>query len=311
MIGLIAISMMGILSGCTLAKESAGDEEVSQDRLIGLFITQESIDGFDAEAYLEEHIGDLIGGKEVMPEDTSSKNRIYGEIDKKDSENPDDWEISFGEIEGINFFQPIIHEEGEEPFSMIFADEICDVNVCYFTTDEGDSVELTGTLYTIASDKEIVYYNNPVYQTAKGDIYVIPGMGSGLDGSSMGISMADSIEEEWNITNGKEKESGKTKITINHALSYKPLQIRIHQMDIDNQVIKTEEYIVGTLPEKMIMNNNTAYILVETEWDHPQKDDYVTRELYEREEEDTYIEMFSVTENGRLEKQSTEITFDK
>jgi hypothetical protein len=195
---------------------------------------------------------------------------------------------------------------------MVFSDAICDVKTHYITTDDGESVELTGTLYTIMSNKEVVFFGNPVYQTAKGDIYVTPGTGSALDGSSIGVSLTESMEEEWIITVGKERQSGSAKVTVNYALSYKPLQIRVHQMSTDNQVIKTDVYAVGEVPENLLMENSTAYLLVETQWEHPEIDGYFTRELYEQtEEETTNIETFVVTKNGNLEKRGTTITFSK
>ena len=48
-----------LLGGCSLAVPGAGTEEAG-DRLIGLFITPESLDLYDTEGYLQDHGAQLM-----------------------------------------------------------------------------------------------------------------------------------------------------------------------------------------------------------------------------------------------------------
>ena len=49
------------LSGCQLAKPEA-DTQKEKDMLVGVFITEEHLDLFDMEAYLQDNLGALSGG---------------------------------------------------------------------------------------------------------------------------------------------------------------------------------------------------------------------------------------------------------
>ena len=54
----LATILLIILSGCRLAREDAG-ENASEERLIGVFLTTESLDLFDFDSYLKDNISDF------------------------------------------------------------------------------------------------------------------------------------------------------------------------------------------------------------------------------------------------------------
>lgn len=312
--GMLAFVMMLSLSGCTLAVEDAGGEEKATDRLIGAFITTEYLIPFDMDAYLEENIEDLVNGGEVNPEDTlEAGERIYATVDKKGSTEPRDWEISFGDIDGIKFFDALWDGVGDSPFTMLtYDDEICDANTHYMSTDNSDGIELSGTIYILskAGKRGDIYYINPVYQTESGEIYTIPGTGDSVGGLSVGADLTITLSEETTITKDGVTEAYIGGVKISYKSAYEPTQILVHQMDAGNQVVKTDKYAPGTLPEQMEVEKNTAYVIIETQQNNPENANECLREIYGPEESgSTYFKTFFVTENGGLGKMSTELVW--
>ena len=70
--------LMGLLGGCQLAREDAGANAI-QDRLIGVFVTTDYIDLFDAEGYLNENLKGFQNGNVIVDGDTRRyEGRLYG-----------------------------------------------------------------------------------------------------------------------------------------------------------------------------------------------------------------------------------------
>ncbi len=276
--GIFISAMAVMLSGCSLAKENAGEE--NQDRFIGVFITNEYLD---------------------IPD------RMYASVDKGGRDSPVDWEITFPGTEGLCFFSTQFSESGEV-FHTIFDNGICDTVNHYSVTDTGDVIHLEGTVYALPQREPVVWYSNPVYQTDTGDIYLTAG--TGVSNSTVGATTTQTLENEWTVTENGLTKTDKISVKMNFILSYPPTSIRVHQMDENNQIVKTEEYAPGSLPERLEAEEKTSYILVETQWANSQNPGVCTRELYEGGEMgDLYFETLYVAGETRLTQQTTEIVW--
>ena len=302
---MVLVCMM-CFSGCSLAVEDAGEENAKpQDRLIGVFITTDYLDLFDMEAYLENHWDELDG---AVIDGREYSQRLYATIDKHNSTEPIDWEITFEDMEGICFFDATFQNKGEEPFTMIIGgDEICDVISHLSVTDGVESVTLTGTLYALAKGSEIQFYVNPVYQTDEGEIYAVTGHGYHMSGE-LGGSTTVNIEEETTVTEDDVTQTygGAVEITI-ETIKQEPVRVRLQYMSEDFGVLQTEEYPAGEMPEKLAVIAGTSCVIVETQWE----DGSVTRELFEPEEDGrVFVETFYKTSDVALGKKSTEIVWE-
>ena len=319
-IGFGILSMMLILglNGCTLAKENAGLEQVeiegvSEDRLIGFVLTEEHLDLFDIEAFLEENAHKLTGGEENVVGTSSYEKRIYASIEKNDSKLPEEWDFLFEGVEGISFFTPTLEQENGEEFIMTVAgDEIFDAHVEHHASDEKEEIKLTGTLLKqMEAGKEMTYYANPVWQTEEGEIYLTTGLGFGTAGN---------ITEGADITHTQEAthtrtENGKTvadisTISITLELAKKPTKIMLYQMNAAHEILKQEEFLPGEVPEEITAEKGTAYFLVETEKVGTNGATEIDRELFEPEEDSKVIfDTVYVLESGNLSKNYTTVQF--
>ena len=191
---LLALLMI-LVSGCSLAKEEVySDDMVNGDCMVGLLITEGN-----------RGIMDHVSGEELTLEEAMAGQKVYANVDKMNSDEPADWEITFPGVEGISFFVPEFQYEDGDSFVMVIGDEeISDVKNHMKVSDEGQSREITGTVYVAReANKEYIYYMNPVYQTADGDIYVTQGNGlMGSEAEGYGALGSWNVKEE----KGCEKE---------------------------------------------------------------------------------------------------------
>lgn len=309
-IGSLIVAMTFSITGCTLAVEGVGEETTTQDQLIGAFITTEDMTTFDWEGYLE----DLISQGEVSLDDmagntSGSDQRIYATVDRHDSDEPSDWEVYFEDLKGICFFMAQWQYGDGEPFIMtICGDEVCERKNSYNLAEEVDEIELAGTIYILPGMYDTIYYMNPVYQTEAGDIYVVPGgMGDHIGSIEQATELKTSFSESYTVTKGGETEVNKMTISITYRGAYEPSRILVHQMDAFNQVVKTEEFEPGKLPEELTTEANAAYIVVETQHVNGEAS---TREIYTPNEGgEAHFDTFLVTEDGGLAQMSTRIVW--
>ena len=288
LIGMFVLMTAVLLGGCSLAKEDAANDS-SKDRMIGAFITDEYLDLYNE--------------------------RLYATIDKQGSKDPADWDISFGDVKGINFFSICWEDDSkEETTSLVESDGIYDVNTDYHITDEGENVELSGTIYMLPGqiDSNTSYFVNPVYQTEDGRIYVVSEPGGSTSGNtSEGQQFAITISDETTVTgNGSivtgNIKMGKTTVTVRLSVVYEPVKVTLYQMNKDNRVLQKDEYTPGKLPEKLKASKGCEYFLIETEKKDMDGKTVITREVYEPDEEE-FLETFYPGKGGRIFKQSTEV----
>lgn len=313
-LGLLLLSPM--LGACSLAVEGAGAEG-SGDRMIGAFITQEYLDLFDMDSWLDDHASKLENGKNLQISGTSGyEQKLYAEIDKNNSEDPEDWEITFPGAEGINFFAPIwTEEDGQTYRGGVYGDSICDADISIRESDTEKGISLSGTVYVLPGgmNDNKVYYANPVYQTESGEIYTV---------SSSGVSTSGEVSEGTKLTttfNEKEErsENGNSftetcSVNVDIAIMYQPVQITVCEMDHAHRILRQTVYAPGEMPEEFTTEPETEYIVLETVKEDQSGKRHIARELWEYEEgEETYMRSFAASESGVLVGYDTKIVWAK
>lgn len=299
-----------LLCGCSLAVPGAETED-GTDRLIGVFITDEYLDLFDMDSFLQDHASRLIKANEIQIGKASGyEQKLYAVIDKKNSENISDWDISFGDVEGISFFAPCLQEESGEMVRLpVYSAGISDSNTNINVTDDGEKVSLQGTIYMVPGqmDKNIAYYMNPVYQTEDGRIYLTGGSGFSTSGESgEGVHSTTTLSGEIKLTENERATTEKSSVAVSYATMHRPVKITLYQMDGNHQCIKEQEYIPGTLPESMEMEPEAAYLLTETEKERLSGERFLIREVYDRrEDDDNILKTWYDLGNGILAGQET------
>lgn len=179
---IFAIALM--LPGCSLLREEG--EPADADRLVGVYITENYIDSFDFEAYVQDNASSLSGGGEISREDAAKyTRRIYAEIT--------DGKTSFP-IEGIAFIAARYEKDGESCTGSDYGDKLADVHLSINVSDDMETTVLTGKLFADSGAGYMSAYCNPVYQQADGRVYLVPGEGVSANMGSMTHSLSESCE---------------------------------------------------------------------------------------------------------------------
>lgn len=173
-----------MLPGCSLLREDG--EPADADRLVGVYITENYIDSFDFEAYVQDNASSLSGSGEISREDAAKyTRRIYAEIT--------DGKTSFP-IEGIAFIAARYEKDGESYTGSDYGDKLADVHLSINVSDDMETTVLTGKLFADSGAGHMSAYCNPVYQQADGRVYLVPGEGVSANMGSMTHSLSESCE---------------------------------------------------------------------------------------------------------------------
>ena len=242
---LITFSLI-VLSGCQLAKEEPeAEEKAGQDRLIGAFVTTEEVLPNDMDGNWKEY-GESTGEKDEEGA-RIEKMILPGNYDEENSK------LVFPGLDGYIIAATDIKE------SILIGDLWnCDMDI--ETTDSGENIRLSGTLY-VGKNPEMNSVNvNYIYQTEEGLIY--------LDGTGHAYSSdtgGDSIEYE-EIYESDEKgkmENCYTKIRINVEYVEKVEKIKVFQYEESGELAGSENVLITGNDVKVKKASGAVWAVVE------------------------------------------------
>lgn len=279
---LLLAAALFALCGCSLAQPEAGSDDADRPVLVGMYITSEYLDLFDMEAYLNDNLNDRIAGKNVATDGEEYQGRIYARrVD--DGQYVD---YVFDGIDGIPYFWYSFERDGEPANAAAGDGAITDANSHFISTDDGEKVELSGTLYVAAStDGSSTYYFNPVYQEADGDVFLTAGNGMMTNTDAEGAMTTTTLSDSVTVTENGVTQTRGTKVALSVATMYAPEAVTVIQMAEDSSIIRWDEYISGSLPETLTPHSRCAYIIVETLSRDPNGGEHITRQLFSPEDE--------------------------
>lgn len=310
---LLAVLFTLSLSGCQLAQKDTGEGSATA-HIIGVFITTEYLDLFDAEAYLsDQFVGSSTGDLNFSENSDRYDGRHYATLQPITNLSGTDskttyYQYQFPDLKGFSFLSA--HHPDSVDMSVFLGSNydsaISDVKTSVFVTDAGERVELKGTLNLSMSfvNKEI--FINPVYQTEDGSVFVESG-DSFMQGctTSEGTFMTQTISDTTTTTSKGESQSNANSVALSIAFLYTPDKVVLIQMDQNNQIVKRSEFIPGTLPETFKPEPATEYIVMETYKKDAEGAPLVTREMYTKENDAAFS--YYVRADGICVNQSTSL----
>lgn len=316
----LAVSfVLGATGAVTFAKDEPTDNtgNASKDRLIGVFITTEYLDLFDSESYVKDKADKVLSGGEIGSSDSSRyQGRLYAKLVDEPYTDPETGETAttkkfvFDGIEGISYFAArYTDESGTQYLGAGDDDAISDAHTGLHYTDAGDGIDMKGTIYVSASKGSDVFYCNPVYQTASGEVYLVSGQGVSYGGElSAGMSGSQALKEEQTVTIDGKSETVSSSIEVSICFMDTPIGTSILQFDRDGSLVAREDHAAGALPAEITASPETEYIIAETRMSSADGKETVTRELFRQDDESLYA--FSCREDGICIKQYCSIAWD-
>lgn len=267
----LALALLVSLCGCQLAQPE-GSNSSKADRLVGVFVTTEYLDLYDADAYLEEYLknnaGSISDGYTIIIDSNTHQNRVYATFVEEPYQD-DDGEYHFSntyEFEGLDGIVLAVYQiqNGEESYTSSSAGEgICDVHSRTGGEDQG----ISGTIWMAKNSGEVIYYMNPIYQTADGQVYLVPGSGLHIS-SDVGGRASQKIEEKVTATENGETFSYTFSAEVFIDFTDPADTVTIIQMNKQDEEVKRETFRAGNLPKQFVPEHSTAYLIVISESDN-------------------------------------------
>lgn len=313
---LLAIVLAAVLlCGCQLAEpESEGS---GQDRLVGVFVTRDSLNLFDMESYLQDNAGKLTNGGELFVEDSAEySRRIYAtlvpeEYTADDGSKHNTLRYEFLDLEGELLTCYLVNGGIlVEPDGTNLAYE------SYWSSDGGNwfsdiqtgirsnqydntSINLEATIYVSREMEEILFFYNPVYQTASGEVYLVEGYGNSCQFYE-GSSMTHTLNEERESTISGDENTYRTDIEITVKCIAMAQRIVVNYVDGNNQVFSWEEYAGEEIPLELHAPEGTEYLVCEVYRLNDEGEETMFRQIRDRESDP--IELYREIEDGICRK---------
>lgn len=314
----LAVLILFELTGCQLALEDKGEAN-NKDILIGVFVTDEYLDLFDTERYLNDNLNKLSGGGLIDMDENNSpyQGRLYATLKTRELKDDAGKAINPGEFvfegaEGISYFAARIPAtENEDSFITSGSDEaISDGHTGFSYSDNEDKTTLEGTIYISSDYAGKIRYVNPVYQSADGSVYAVTGNGIMLSGEQgEGSVFSQTLEETSTVTENGKSKSVSIYIKISMSMMFPPEQIYILQMDKNSSIISRTEYEPGKLPDSLTPEPDVEYIIVESLKRGPEDNLVISRSLFDKSNET--LETFYARDDGICIKKQTNLDWSK
>lgn len=308
---LLVVFILGLV-GVTLAKsqeEPAG--AIIEDHLVGVFVTTENLDLFDFDNYLNDNAEDIVNGRKV-DDDNSYEGRLYAtyedqvRINEETGETITRQEYVFGDIEGFSYFT-VTKYENDSSYTALYGDDVfSEGNTSLTSTDNGKNIKIEGTIYMLPNI-DTVFYMNPVYQSASGEIYAMQGQGISGSMGTEGSDFSQTLEASYTVTEDQSTRTDSTSVEISISVLYEPVNIEVIEFDENNEIVASNEYTPGEVPKNINLMPDTEYIVVTTQKTKPQDGFVYSREIYQKD--DTSVTTFYGIDDGILRTQYTSLVW--
>ncbi|GAA0180491.1 hypothetical protein SH2C18_31750 [Clostridium sediminicola] len=275
---LVLISV--IFSGCQLAVEEAGSPN-GEDKLVGVFVTEEHLDLYDIEAFASENSNKLIQGGEVVL-DSKYEGRVFGTIDENNYND-----VVFEDYEGVLFIDASYEKDGESYNRVGNSNQITQIHVSV----DDDGKEIEGTIFA-KNEPMILAVLNPVYQTGEGEIYLTSGSGISMDGECGGGAMSMFLSENHTIREGNSESSESFKVKVNIESVIDAEYYVLKQMDDDDDQVITQKIYSNNIPSSIEVRDETKYMILEKVGVDYEGNPIVERQLI-NDEEYFYVYFFN------------------
>lgn len=287
-----------LLTGCRLAKEEVQVQNSAEDRLVGVFVTEEYVDRGTPELTVDS------GGQISFAENREGieGTLIFDEHGSKD--------IAFDGIEGYGIFDIKVWEEAQMSFTSYgFMDDIfSDVHWATNINDTSEDNMVEATIY-VNKDGPAGLYFNPVYQTARGDVYMQPGTGLFSSERFEGASSTYTISQERKTSENGEETAESSSFAVCITYAEQIVSCKLLFMDRDSNVadVMTEDELAKMWEAgqwELAVPTETAYLVLEQE-----KGSGDTRRVFCNRGEES-LEFLQNADGGYMEKRMLYILWE-
>lgn len=261
-----------LLASVSLSEQTVPVNASEGSRLIGLLITREDLAEYTDEA------GVLLASCEQKGPD----NEI---------------EYHFGDVDGLRLICFIDSEDNGDGSIISNADDGISA-VDFNMNEDGSSIRMDATINFVPDQDETLFFYNPVLRTNSGQVFATPGdfMAVSSAMNPPGSSVGQTVRDERKHTENGSETTDTTTVSIQIKAVREPLKIRLLQFSEAHELLKSEEFEPGTVPEQIAPLTETDYLLLETVEKDPEGSSFTRREAIGRDVD--FLNTMSCREDG-------------
>ena len=255
---ILAVTMF--LVSVSLSEGTIPADASEGSRLIGLLITREDLSGYTGEA------GVLL---------TSCTQN-----------GPDDEpEYRFGDVSGLRLICFIASEGSGEDSRIISSVDDGISAVDFDLSEDGSTIKMDAAISFVPNRDEVLFFCNPVLRTDSGQVFAVPGdcMAVSEAINPPGSSVGQTVRDERKHTENGSEIIDTTTVNIQIKAVRKPLEIRLLQFSSAHELLKSEAFLPGAVPEQIVPLAEADYLLLETAEEDSDGSSFTRREVIGRD----------------------------
>ena len=269
----VLLTMIVLLASTAMPEEIIHADSLEGSRLVGLLITKEDLSAYAGEDGV-----------------------IFASCTQKETD--DEPEYSFGEVNGLRFLCFVVPDETGEGSRIVSNVDDGISTVDFDMSEDGSSVKMDAAINVVPGEDDELFFYNPILLTSSGEVLSVPGdfmaVSSAMNppGSSVGQTVRD---ERTHTENGKEI-TDTTAVSIQINAVREPLKIRLLQFSAEHELLESEEFEPGTVPDLIVPLAEADYLLIETLEKEPDGGSFTRREVFGRDVD--YLNTLSCRDDG-------------
>ena len=275
----VLIAILVILSSVSLAETASSDtfpipaDPTEGSRLVGLFITKEDIS--------------LYIGEEGL---------LWASVSGEGSDSGP--EYRFEAVNGMRLICFAVPETDSEGSSIVSNVDDGFAAVDFNLSEDGSTVKMKASVSVVQGQDEEAFFYNPVLRTEDGRVFAVPGdfVTVSAEMNPLGASVGQTVRDERKHTENGVEIVDYTEVNVETMAVREPLKIQLLQFNKAHEIVQSEEYEPGSVPEQIALLGEADYVLLETEEKTPDGSTFTRREIFGRDTD--YLNTLSCREDG-------------
>ena len=235
------LTMLQLLAAASLSEELLPADLAEGSRLIGLLITRE-----DLSAY--------TGGTGILMASCVQ------------TEPGCDPEYVFGDVSGLRLICFTVPDEAGEGARIVSVVDDGFTAVGFDVDEDSGSVSMDADISFVPRPEDAFFFYNPVLVAATGQVFAVPGdfMAVNAAMNPPGSSVGQTVRDERKHTENGMETTDTTTVNVRINAVRKPVEIRVLQFTEKHELLKSEAFIPGAVPDRIEPLAEAAYLLLET-----------------------------------------------
>lgn len=288
----VLIAILVILSSVSLAETASSDtftipaDPTEGSRLVGLFITKEDIS--------------LYIGEEGL---------LWASVSGEGSDSGP--EYRFEAVNGMRLICFAVPETDSEGSSIVSNVDDGFAAVDFNLSEDGSTVKMKASVSVVPGQDEEAFFYNPVLRTEDGRVFAVPGdfVTVSAEMNPPGASVGQTVRDERKHTENGVEIVDYTEVNVEIMAVREPLKIQLLQFNKAHEIVQSEEYEPGSVPEQIALLGEADYVLLETEEKTPDGSTFTRREIFGRDTD--YLNTLSCREDRICVSHYHEIIWNK